>query len=87
MDSKSYDDVVISGAALNFSLCREQKHLPIFGLNEKNTLVNSGDTDYDLYWGFYDTEGMDKNEKMVFLSSRPVIRKILELSRYFAQSA
>lgn len=87
VDSKSYDDVVISGAALNFSLCREQKHLPIFGLNEKNTLVNSGDTDYDLYWGFYDTEGMDKNEKMVFLSSRPVIRKILELSRYFAQSA
>lgn len=87
VDSKSYDDIVVSGAALNFNLCREVEHLELFKLSKNNTLVNSGDTENDLYWGFYDTDDMDNNEKMVFLSSRPVIRKILEMSRYFAQSA
>lgn len=86
VDSKSYDDIVVSGTMLSFNLCRETAHLSVFKLNETNTLINSGDQDYELYWGFYDTEEMDNKEKMVFLSSRPAIRKILELSRYFAQS-
>lgn len=86
VDSKSYDDIVVSGTMLSFNLCRETAHLSVFKLNETNTLINSGDEDYELYWGFYDTEEMDNKEKMVFLSSRPAIRKILELSRYFAQS-
>lgn len=86
VDSKSYDDIVVSGTMLSFNLCRETAHLSVFKLNETNTLINSEDEDYELYWGFYDTEEMDNKEKMVFLSSRPAIRKILELSRYFAQS-
>lgn len=86
IDSKSLDDVVVSGTAIHLNLCREEEHLSAFGLNKGNTIVNSGDVDSDFYWGRYNTEGMSNREKMIYLSSRPVIRNVLELSRMFAQS-
>lgn len=86
IDSKSLDDTILSEAALYLNLCREVSHLEAFGLYSGNTIVNSGDRESDFYWGRYNTEGMNNREKMIYLSSRPVIRNVLELSRAFAQS-
>lgn len=86
VDSKDYEDIVISGTTGYFSLCRSQEHADAFGLSEKNTLINFGDDDSERVWSNYETTGMSNNEKMVFLSSKPIIRNILELSRMFAQT-
>lgn len=86
IDSKDYEDVVVSGTTSYFNLCREPEHLKAFGLTEKNTIVNFGDSNAENYWTNYDTTGMSNNEKMIYLSSKPTIRNILEMSRMFAQA-
>lgn len=86
VDSKDYEDLVISGTTAFFNLCREPEHAKAFGLPEKNTLVNFGDSNSENYWTEFDTAGMSNNEKMIYLSSKPAIRNILEMSRMFAQA-
>ncbi len=86
VDSKNYDDLVVTGSFLGMGLCRELEHADLFGLNRNNTIVNEGEPEDELYWGYYDTGKMDNKEKMIYLSSRPVIRTILDMFRYFMQS-
>lgn len=86
VDSKDYNDIVLSGTPLQINLCREIEHLPVLHLNEVNTLVNTGDSNSKFYWGRYDTSGMGKEEKFVFLSSRPVIGNLLNLYRLFTEA-
>lgn len=86
VDSKDYEDTVLSGTTAYFNLCREAAHAEAFGLAERNTIVNFGGNDDELVWEDYNTTGMSSNEKMVFLSSKPVIRNVLETSRLFAQT-
>lgn len=86
VDHKSFDDVVTSGAVLHFNLCREDEHAKKFGLNTSNTIVNFGGDGKVMLWEDYDVLGMEQREKFVFLSSRPVIRQILSLSRIFINS-
>lgn len=86
VDSKNFDDIVLTGVPLQLNLCREKKHSILFGLHENSTILNDRDARADLFWGQYDTDGMEKNEKFLFLSSRPVIQNILSLTRAFNQS-
>lgn len=81
VDSKNYDDVVLTGAPVQINLCRDTANVARYGLDSANTIVNFSDED-DFIWQFrYDTDNMNNNEKMIYLSSRPVIRKLLDSIR------
>ena len=88
VDCKDYNDTVIGGSFLQFNMCRNVKHLENYGLIPENTIVNNSDNDLFLSWDHYvnynDFE--DNDEKFLFLSSQPIIQKILELSQIFQES-
>jgi len=83
VDSKDFDDTVLTGASLQLNLCREVAHREAFGLDANNTILNEGDEGSGFYWGMYDVDGMSQDEKFVYLSSRGVIRNILGLCRVY----
>lgn len=87
VDSKDYNDTVMSGIPLQFNLCREWEHMDAFKLNTNNTIVNLGvsSEEYALLWENYDVDKMERDEKFLFLSSRPVIQKILEFFRIYEE--
>ena len=88
VDCKDHNDVVLSGTVLQLNLCRNKEHLEKLGLFKQNTII-TGDQKSNpelLCWDHYDVSGMDNNEKFLYLSSRPVIKKILELSYLFEES-
>jgi hypothetical protein len=86
IDSKDYNDTILSGMPLQMNLCREVGHLNAFHLNAVNTLVNTGDEESKYFWGRYDTEGMTDEDKFLFLSSRRSIRNIVDLCHLFEES-
>lgn len=87
VDSKNYEDIILTGSSLQMNLCREEAHARAFGLNVNNTILNDGDTDSEFYWGYYkNTDVKNANDRFLYLSSRPVIQNILTISRVFGQS-
>lgn len=81
VDSKNYDDVVLTGASVHINLCREGANRKKYGLDSANTIVNF-DGEEDCLWQYrYDTAKLNNSEKMIYLSSRPVIRKLLDSIR------
>ena len=80
MDSKDHLDTVISGKTLDLAMCRNPRNIPVFGLDEKTTIVSSGSS--EMCWDHYENyDTFDDSEKFLFLSSRPVIRNIIEMER------
>ena len=79
VDCKDHDDVVTLGSNIVFNLCRNVKHLPVYNLSITNTIVNNA-KDYELSWDTYPEYKKLKNEedRLLFLSSREVIKGILE---------
>lgn len=89
VDCKSYNDTVIGGSFLQFNMCRNVKHLELFGLIPENSIINNcEDEETYLTWnhidGYDDFEDNDK--RFLFLSSQPIIQKMLELSQIFQES-
>lgn len=81
VDSKNYDDIVLTSAPVQINLCRDGENTELYGLEKANTIVNFNAGE-DYLWHYkYDTAKMDSNEKMIYLSSRPVIRKLLDSIR------
>lgn len=86
VDSKDFNDTILSGMTLQINLCRENSHAVAFGLNPVNTIVNYGAEERRV-WERYDLSKItDKNEQFVYLSSRPAIQGILELCSTFEES-
>ena len=86
VDSKDFNDIILSGMTLQINLCRENSHAVAFGLNPVNTIVNYG-AEEKRVWERYDLSKItDKNEQFVYLSSRPAIQGILELCSTFEES-
>lgn len=79
VDCKKFDDVVLIGDYLKFNLCRNEKDIKKLGIAEYVTVVNNSDS--ILSWDTYDrfNEFMDPNDQFVYLSSRPVMKKLYEL--------
>ena len=88
IDCKCHNDVVLSGSFLQFNMCRNAKHLENYELIQANTIVNNCVGEEYLSWDyvpqFNDFE--DNEERFLFLSSQPLITKILELSQIFRES-
>ena len=86
VDSKDFNDTILSGMTLQINLCRENSHAIAFGLNPVNTIVNYG-AEEKRVWERYDLSKItDKNEQFVYLSSRPAIQGILGLCSTFEES-
>lgn len=79
VDCKDHDDVVTLGANIVFNLCRNVKHLATYNLSMTNTIVNNA-KDYELSWDTYPEYSKLKTEedRLLFLSSKDVIKGILE---------
>lgn len=88
VDCKSYDDVVISGSPIYFNLCRNRANLEYYDIRRDNTIVSGCEDDNYLVWEHYDiyTQLSSKEERFLFLSSRPVIQSIFDLYRLIASS-
>lgn len=88
VDCKNYNDTVIGGSFLQFNLCRNANHLTTFGLIPENTIVNNHDNSMYLSWDHIDdyADFADNDQRFLFLSSQPIIQKILELSQIFQES-
>ena len=87
IDSKDYNDTVISGSVLQLNVCRNRKHLADLGLVEDNTIVNDYDEENYLSWGHYPEFNSFANDedRFLFLSSRPVIKKVYEMNKLFEE--
>ena len=81
VDSKAQDDVILSGASMYFNLCRNRRNLENYNLVRDNTIVNGIEDDNYLVWGHYDQlpRLLSKEEKFLFLASRPVMRTLYDL--------
>lgn len=88
VDCKSYDDVVISGSPIYFNLCRNRANLEYYDISRDNTIVSGYEDDNYLVWEHYDNyiQLSSKEERFLFLSSRPVIQSIFDLYRLIASS-
>lgn len=87
VDNKYYNDIVLSGSMLQLNICRKPKDLDIFKLNKSNTIINDLDDSLAdwLRWGHYDMAGLTDEERFLYLSSRPLIGEILNMSRLFEE--
>ena len=88
VDSKDFNDIVLSGSMLQLNTCRNVKHMTPLGLTHENTITNSSDTEHFLCWHYFPefSSFQSKEDQFLFLSSQPVIRQILELSKLFEES-
>ena len=79
VDCKKFDNVVLIGDYLKLNLCRNPKDLDKLNLAEYITIVNNSDS--ILSWDTYEryNEFETENDKFVYLSSRPVMKKLFEL--------
>lgn len=86
VDSKGQNDTVLTGSMLQINLCSRKDHLQCFKLNKENTVVNSStDDDNESYlcWGNYSKFDKidDKDERFLYISSRPIMQRFLALYR------
>lgn len=80
VDCKDHNEYVTLGHDLEFSLCRNEKHIESYRLSPLNTIVNNSSNtklSWDTYELYSDTE-LDNETKFNYLSSRPVIQSLLE---------
>lgn len=82
VDCKNHNDIVISGNYTLFNMCRNVKKLDVFKLSPNNTIVNNS-AKSDLSWNTYRElpKMKNQNDKLIYLSAKPVIQKILKLLR------
>lgn len=90
VDCKSHDDTVISGASMYLNLCRNRDNILSYDLQIDNTIVNGieeEDAEF-LTWGHYTeyNDLMSKEERFLFLSSRPVMQTVFDLYRLVINS-
>lgn len=76
IDCKKLDNVVFLGNYLKLNLCRNADTIETLNLLEYSTIVNNSDR--VLSWDTYEryNEFMDYNDLFVFLSSRPVMKRL-----------
>lgn len=90
IDCKDHNDEVLSGSFLQFNTCRNKDHLIPLNLIADNTIVNYHDVENYLCWEDYKEletfSEKEKDKRFLFLSSRELIQKILEMSRLFVES-
>lgn len=75
VDSKSYDDTVLDGDFLQFSLCRSKDHADRLGLDKTNTILCEESEEF-MWW----KPGSD----FVEMASSEAIRKIVSIMRVFS---
>lgn len=78
VDCKDHNQVVTLGHDLVFYLCRNEKNLSKFDLDEINTIVNNSNSK-PLSWDTYERYSKFKNkvDRFNYLSSRPIIQEIV----------
>lgn len=78
LDCKDHSQVVTLGHDLVFYLCRNEKNLNKFNLDEMNTVVNNS-SEKVLSWDTYERYSKFKNkiDRFNYLSSRPIIQEII----------
>lgn len=85
VDRKDHNDTVLKGSSfLELALCRNIRYCDTYGLQPNQTISNSPDA--ELSWHFfpeYATLSDEDKERFMFLSSRPVIRKIIQMHNAF----
>lgn len=88
VDCKSHDDTIVSGASVYINLCRNRNNIMAYDLKADNTIVNGDEDEEHLVWGHYAEydELMSKEERFLFLSSRPVMQTVFDLYRLVATS-
>lgn len=79
VDCKDYEDTVLVGDFLQYSLCRCKDFVKRFGLPHSNAIVNDKDDDW-LNWQEPDLSQLTKSEAFVKLSSRKVVCDVLSRS-------
>lgn len=80
VDRKQHNDSVLSGKYISLGMCRNGKNIPKYGLDEKTTITNSPGS--ELSWEYYaEYAKLNEEERLLFLSSRPIIKYIMQLLR------
>lgn len=80
IDCKKFDNIVLVGDYLKLNLCRNPKDLVKLNLDQYSTIVNN-DMNNILSWDTYDryNEFINPKDRFIYLSSRPVMKKLFEL--------
>lgn len=82
LDCKKHPDVILQNSdIIPFNICRSMKDFEVLGLSVNNTICNNSDS--ALSWDTYDeyTEIENEGDKFIYLSSRPIIRRIYNIVR------
>lgn len=87
VDCKDSYEAVVNGTTLQLNLCRESVNMQALGLMSDNTVVNyQEDGGGLLQWHAEPCRMENDDERFVYLSSRPVVKRVLEMSRQLEQS-
>lgn len=88
VDCKSMDDTVLNGASVYLNLCRRREDIAAYDLSAENTIVNGEETEGYLVWGDYpELRSMSsKEERFIYLASRPLIQSVVDLVRLLSAS-
>lgn len=88
VDCKTMDDTVTNGATVYLNLCRNRNNIEAYDINVENTIVNGEEEEGYNVWEHYEhyKDLISKEEKYLFLSSRPVMQSILDLYRLMSTS-
>lgn len=80
IDCKKFDNVVLLGDYLKLNLCRNVKDLEVLGLDPYMTIVNNNVNNI-MSWDTYEryNEFIEDSDRFIYLSSRPVMKKLYEL--------
>ena len=88
VDCKAFDDVIINSASMFLNLCRNRQNLDAYDISRDNTIVNGYDDPNYLVWGHYEELQtlMSREERFLYLASRPVMRQVFDLYRLLSIS-
>lgn len=85
LDKKDHDECILSGTYPQFNLCRLPQQAETLGLSPSATIVNKGIDGWH-NWTPVSVAGLSKQERFVKLSSRKVIKFLVETLEKFADS-
>lgn len=88
VDCKSFDDVIINSASMFLNLCRNRHNLEAYELSKDNTIVNGYEDSEYLTWDHYEElqNLMSREERFLYLASRPVMKQVFDLYRLLSIS-
>lgn len=88
IDRKEHNDTVFTGTFLELALCRNYKHLDNFRLIKDTAIVNNAPDEYNSWdtYEIFNDSGISKEQRFIYLSSRPVIQKVYNLAKFYDEN-